>query len=274
MTAVSTAPAGRVLARRSRGVVPALARQEGWRLVRHPVMLAGLALYLGMAVWGVATDPSARTALSVLTYLPSFGPGVFGILAANLLASRDARAGSVEVLTPAPARPQERVLAQCLACLVPAGLVLLTNGAFWALLTALGRWEDAPLLGHVLQGPVTVLGGTLLGVMLAVWAPYRATGVVAIVAMVAANLWLGGRGDEGILFGPMVDWAAWGAFYQDRWVGFVPGDAGWHVVYLLGLCLAAAAGATGRVAERRGPAAVTAVIALGVAVAAGIGQLP
>lgn len=274
MTAVATSPTSRRVTHRRPGVVPSLARQEGLRLLRHPVMLAGLALYLGMALWGVATDSSPRTSMSVLTYLPSFGPGVFGILAANLLASRDARAGSTEVLTPAPARLHERVLAQCLACLAPTLVVLGASAVFWGVLTALGRWEDAPALGHVLQGPLTVAGGTLLGVLLAVWAPFRATGVVAIVAMVAINLWLGGRADSGILFGPMVDWAAWGAFHHTRWVGFVPGDPGWHAVYLGGLCLAAAAGAVGRVAPRRGPLALVLVLALTAAVVGGIGQLP
>ncbi|HLS39677.1 MAG TPA: hypothetical protein VK038_02820 [Ornithinicoccus sp.] len=274
MTAPTTTPVTRALPRPRRGVVLSLARQEGRRLLRHPVMLAGLTLYLGLAVWGLVTDPSPRTSLSILTYLPSFGPGVFGILAANLLASRDARAGSTEVLSPAPARAQERVLAQCLACLAPTLLVLGTTLVLWGGLTALGRWEDAPALGHLLQGPLTVAGGTLLGVALAVWAPFRATGVVALVVMVMANLWLGGRDDGGMLFGPMVDWAAWGAFHQDRWVGFVPGDPGWHAVYLAGLGLAAAAGAVVRVAERRAPVVAVLAAAVGLAVLGGIGQLP
>lgn len=255
-------------------VVRPLALQESWRLLRHPVMLAGFALYLAISVWSTVSSTSAREALSVLTYLPSMSPGVFAILAANLVASRDARAGSVEFLTPVPSSPRERVLALCLAALAPAAVMLVATVGYWFVYSGLDRWVETPALGHLLQGPITVAGGALLGVMLAAWAPFRATPVVAVVVMVAANIWLGGREGDLALFGPMVDWAAWGPGQGDSWVGFISGSAGWHAVYLVGLCLAAAVGAVARVVERRLPVVLALVVALTLVVLGGIGQLP
>lgn len=259
---------------RGAAVVLPLAAAEARRLLLHPVMLAGFAVFLVNAVWTTLTDPLPRTAFSTVVDLPSFVPGIFAILAATLVASRDVRAGSVEMLSSAPARPTQRVAALCLAGLVPAALMQVAVLGFWVWHLALGRYVEEPGAAHLLQGPVTVAGACLLGTMLAVWAPARATGVIALVVMVALNVWLGGRTNGMDLFGPMVHWPAWGGMHARDWVGFIPGSPAWHVVYLVGLSAAAGAAALGRVSERRAPAVAATLAALAVAVVGGIGQLP
>ncbi|HLT83460.1 MAG TPA: hypothetical protein VKZ83_04430 [Phototrophicaceae bacterium] len=275
MSAVALpAPATRGVRRTGAAVVLPLAAVEARRLLLHPVMLAGIAVFLVHTISSTLTDPTPRTAFSAVVDLPSFVPGVFAILAANLVASRDVRAGSVEMLTPAPARPAPRVGALCLAGLVPAVLMQALVLVLWAWHLALERYVDPPTAAHLLQGPVTVAGACLLGVLLAVWVPTRATGIIALVVMVALNVWLGGREGAVELFGPMVHWPEWGLMFARDWVGFIPGSPGWHVVYLLGLTAAAGAGALVRVSDRRTPAVLATLAALALAVVAGIAQLP
>jgi hypothetical protein len=176
------------------------------------------------------------------------------------------------MLSPVPGRPQERILALVVASLVPAlvglALLLVLHAAF----LVAGSYVVAPTVWHLLQGPVTMVGGTLLGVMVATWAPARSTAVITMVAMVAATMWLSSDSPRN-LFSPVTMWALWGAT-GNTWVGTYDGSPAWHVVYLVGLCGMAAAGALLRVAERRTTAVALGLAALGVAVVGGIGQLP
>jgi hypothetical protein len=257
-----------------RSLLPALAAQEARRLMRHPVMLAAFGLLLFNVVDGVVTGTIPREAFEIVSSMSSFFPGVFGILAANLVATRDLRAGSQELLAPAPGRPGERVAALCLASFVPALLALVIAAATNMYFLADGRFVDPPGLWHVMQSPATVLGGCLLGIMLGVWLPARGTAVIALVAMVAANVWLSSLGDHGRLFGPTTMWAAWSPIFPTDWDGLLPGNPAGHVVYLLGLCGMAASAAVLRVAERRTPVVLAGVLSVLLAVVGGIGQLP
>jgi hypothetical protein len=262
----SAAPAG--------SVVPALARREAVRLLRHPFMLAGFGLYVMTAGYSLFVDTSATTAFSLIDSFPSFYPGVFTILAGSLVASRDHRAGTGELLSPLPGRALERVLALCLACLAPAAVTLLLTVGLHTVFLQQGVYVDEPGIAHLTQGAVTVLGGSLFGVMVGTWAPTRSAALVALVVMVFANLWL--NGDEGSqnLFGLSIGWGEWGSADGRVWGGLAPGSPAWHVVYLLGLCGLAACAALLRVAHRRTPLLLASVVSLAVAVAGGIGQLP
>jgi hypothetical protein len=204
--------------------------------------------------------------------LLSFYPGTFTILVGGLVATRDRRADSREMLAPVPGRPQERTLALLVASLLPAlvglGLVLALHVSF----LLAGSYVVAPSVWHLLQGPVTIVGGTLLGVMVATWAPARSTAVITMVAMVALSMWLSGDSPRN-LFSPVTMWALWGSS-GTTWVGTWDGSAAWHLIYLVGLCGMAAAGAMVRVAERRTTVVVLGLAALAVTVLAGIGQLP
>lgn len=262
----AAAPAG--------SVVPALARREAWRLLRHPFLVVGFGLYLATVGYSLFVDTSATTAFSLIDSFPSFYPGVFTILAGSLVASRDHRAGTAELLSPLPGRALERVLALCLACLAPAALMLLLTLALHAVYLQQGVYVDEPGLAHLTQGAVAVLGGSLFGVMIGTWAPTRSAALVALVAMVFANVWL--NADEGPenLLGLSIGWGEWGSADGRVWGGFAPGSPAWHVAYLLGLCGLAACAALLRVAHRRTPVLLAAVAALALAVAGAVWQLP
>lgn len=278
--AAGAAPGGRpvrvVAAPPISSVVPVLALREARRLLLHPFTLLGFAVYVVATVATVIGDQGPRSAFETVAMVQAFYPGMMLILSGTMLATRDLRAGSSEVLGPLPGRAEERVKALLLAALGPALIGLLLTVALHGVYLGLDRYAAAPdgvpTVWHVLQGPVTLLGATMFGVMIGVWVPSRVTAVLGLVALVVYNVALNGREDHQLL-AMAVGWARWG-LYSDSWAGVIGGSPMLHVVYLLALCGMAAAAAWVRVAERRTAAVVTGLVALAVAVAAGIGQLP
>jgi hypothetical protein len=275
MSAVSVG-ARLVAAPPTRSVVVVLAAQETRRLLRHPLTLLGFGVYVVLGATTLVQDQGPRSAFETVAMLPTFYPGLLLVLVGTLVATRDRRAGSAEILGPLPGRAEERVLAASLAALVPAALALVGTVALHLSYLGLDRYAHAegaqPGVWHLLGGPVALVGAVLLGLMLGVWFPSRVTGLIGLVAIVVANLWLDGRGDLALL-GPALGWAEWG-LYADSWAGVRHGSAALHVVYLVGLCGMAAAAAWVRVADRRTSPVVLGVLATAVAVTAGIGQLP
>ena len=174
------------------------------------------------------------------------------------------------MLAPTPARTEERVRALCLAATAPALVGLAYNLTLFGYLDATGRFVEVPNAWHLVQPAVTILGGALLGIMLGVWSPARGTPVIALVAMVAASLWIDGQGQTASLFGPMTSWTDWGPYDGSTWYRLKPGSPAGHVLYLFGLCGLAMAAAVLRVAERR---RVVVALALGAAALAVVGGL-
>ena len=274
------APGGRpvrlVAASPVRSVVPVLALAEARRLLLHPFSLLGIAVYLVATVSTDVADQGPRSAFETVAMVQSFYPGTMLVLAGTMLATRDLRAGSSEVLGPLPGRAEERVKALLLAAAAPALVGLALTAALHAVYLGLDRYaavpEGVPGLWHMLGGPVTMLGATMFGVMVGVWVPSRVTAVLGLVVLVVYNLALDSRGEYRLL-GMAVSWAEWG-LYADAWAGVMEGSPGLHVGYLLALCGMAAAAAWVRVADRRTAPVVTGLVSVAVAVAAGIGQLP
>jgi hypothetical protein len=255
------------------GVVPQLARAEARRLLLHPVMLVGFALWVGVTVESFLHEITVVQAFEMVTASISFFPGVPAVLAAHMVATRDGRAGSVELLTSAPARVEDRVRALLLASFAPAAVALVLNAGLTLALTLAGEFAQQPTPWHVVQGPLTVLGACLLGTMVGVWAPSPVAAVVTMVALVAGHLVVAERG-AAILLGPAVFWPDWGIYDGSVWVGLTPGSAPWHVGYVAGLCGLAAAGALLRVATRRAPVIALGLASLTVTAVAGVLQLP
>lgn len=255
-----------------RTVAPALALVEARRLLLHPVMAGGFAIWLLAVGQSLVAGNHVVGVFETVSGGLSFWPGVPAIVAAHMVATRDRRAGSLDLLDTLPGRAQERVRALCLASLAPAllGLVLNASLAGWYL--ARGEFGQTPEVWHVLQSPVTVLGACLLGIMLGVWAPNLLAPVVAMVGLVAFNLYVSERDPER-LFGPAMFWADWGPYDGSVWVGLHAGSAFGHVLYLLGLCGLAAAAALLRVSRSRGTWAF-AWAALALTVVGGWVQLP
>lgn len=270
MSAVLT---GRLAVAPTRDVVPALARREARRLVLHPVALVGLGLAVlasgGFVVGG--NDPVP--AFEAVTFSPSLFPGIPMILAGHMVATRDGRAGALDLLGGVPARAEERVRALCLAALAPALIASTLSGGLFLLLLARGDFADVPSAAQLLIPPSTVLGGTLLGVMVGVWSPPLVSPVLAIVAMVGLHLAV--AGDAALrLLAPAAAWADWGLYDGSVWIGQLPGSPGWHLAYVLGLSALAVTGALLRVSERRAPVIGVGLVTLAATVAAGVLQLP
>jgi hypothetical protein len=207
--------------------------QEGWRIVRHPIAVIGVLLMIVV----VSTEQSvgARARFELLVTGPTFFYGVFTYFAANLVASRDRRSHSGELLAATPAAATARVTGLCLAALVPALVCAAFVATGHALLTANDAYGylAVPTVWHLAQGPLTVLGGALLGVMVARLTSVPGVALLVMLAMIAYDVWLGG--DSMIEYQPLatyVAWAAWGD--GTEWAGLIPGSAFWHDVYLLG----------------------------------------
>jgi hypothetical protein len=130
--------------------------------------------------------------------------GVFGFVVAHRLTTALRR--TRELVGTAPVGPQERTLALCLACLVPAtvGLVLagviIVENTLWPPdgepsnlpVTWFGDYPASDVIATLLAaGPVAALGGPLLGVAVARWAPFRGSALLGVVALVVATAMTG-----------------------------------------------------------------------------------
>ena len=216
-----------------------LAWQEGRRMLLHPATLIGLVW--GTVVTFLLADNGTRDAFEAVTSAVTFFVGVPAYFAANLVASRDRRASSGELLAAAPVPERTRVTALCLGALVPAAGVLAWVVVGFSVIQALGLFAPEPGPWHLVTGPATVLGGALLGIMVARWAPVPGAAALVMIAMVAWNVVWSNRPEHYGPLGTYVTWAQWGQ--GPDWAGYMPGSASLHTAYLLGLCAMAAVGA-------------------------------
>jgi hypothetical protein len=267
MTAIAIAPHAQ------RSTVLTLALQEARRLTLHPVMLVGWAMFVVMLGVNMA-DTNSIMAFDMITTGATFYPGLFCVLAAHMVTTRDRRAGTAELIRAAPATPEQRLLSLLLAAWVPALIALAANVLVRQYFVWQNVYVEVPGLGHVLQTPATVLGGSILGIMLGLWLPQRTTPVLSMVALVVVSLALGSDNHRYVLFTPMVSWVDWGPYDGKEWYALESGNPGPHVVYLLGLCGMAAVAALLRVTTHRRLAIGLGLVSLAVTVWGGMAQLP
>jgi len=268
VTTVALAPDLSVAPRRW-PVAMALGRTEAWRIVRHPVALVGFAL--GALMMGTVGADSPVGAFDAPTTGPTFFFGAFAYFAANLITTRDRRADGEEVLAPVAADRLTRTLANLLAALGPALLAVVIVVVTVSAYDALGLFEVRPGFAHLAQGPISVLGGALLGIMVGRWAPYPGVALLVMVAMFAWNVVT--SNDEN--WGPVGTYVSW-ARYTDNgsWAGLYPGSPFWHDVYLAALCGMAAAGALLRDVANRLPLLAVGALLTASAAVAGWAALP
>lgn len=263
-----------VPAQSHRPVALVLAVHEARRLTLHPVMLVGWAL---MALWfGLtgAIDVNPVTAFDLVSVGATFYPGLFCVLAAHMVTTRDQRAGTADLIDAAPASREQRVLALLLAAFAPAIIALAVNLVTRQAMIWQEAYVETPGLAHVTQAPVTVLGGSLLGIMLGMWLPHRTTPVVAMVALVAGSMAFDSANGRMALFSPMVSWVDWGPYDGTAWYALETGHPGAHVLYLLGLCGLAAVAAWLRATEHRWVAVALGIASFALALWGGLTQLP
>lgn len=247
-----------------------LGLQEGVRIVRHPIAVAGAALMTVLVL--VVGDNGSRDAFEVVSTGPTFFYGVFTYFAANLVASRDRRSHSGELLAATPSSRSARVAGLCLAALVPTALAAAFVAAVHTANVLRGLYVVAPDVWHLAQAPLTVLGGALLGIMVARWTSVPGVALLVMIAMVLVNAWLSEHDALVQPLGTYVSWATW-APHPD-WAGMQPGSPGWHVVYLLALCAMAACGSFLRDTERPWRVLGLGAVLTALAVVPAVAQLP
>ncbi|WP_033345884.1 ABC transporter permease [Catenuloplanes japonicus] len=215
---------------------PALALREAARLLRHPLVLAGTVLAIGMSAESARlTEP--LYVYQGMTMVQSFCLGPMVIVAAFRAAGRERRAGTAELIAVTPYGARRRVRALLCAAAGPAVLTAVIVGATPILYRYAGavplRW---PGLAELAVQPVRLLGAGLLGIMAALWLPLRGAPAAALclagTVMAVVNAYTHGtlRLTLAALF-PFGDLA-------DGW-----SDPAWHVAYLGCLCALAACGA-------------------------------
>jgi hypothetical protein len=238
------------------------------RLVLHPVFL-GCLVFVAITA-GLEGAPESRAAYGMTTIVGLFFVGPFTLFAANLLASRDRRHGTEEWLSSLPAGRRDRTAAALMACAGPAVVsAVITLGLFVGFAAA-GMFVRQPAPLELLAVPLGVLGGGLLGVMVARWARFPGAALLVMVGLVAFHIQLSG---DRVLLGAYVEFARWGATTEE-WAGLIDGSRGWHVVYLAGLCAMAAIGALLVDVRRKLPVFLLGIAVTAVTALAGWAQLP
>jgi hypothetical protein len=223
-------------------LVPDLARVHAVRMLRHPILLLGLAWYvLGM---GLGKPETPYEQYSAVTGLVLFLAGPPTFFAANLVASSGRRSGVDEWTPCLPMPPAHRTVALLLACLVPAAAVAAINLGVLLVVSFDGlampiAWQ------HVAAVPLTVFGAAVLGVAVARLLPWTGVPLVVMVALIAFNAW---TNSANVYLGFYVDFADWTD--TDAIPALHPGSPSWHLVYLAALCGLAASGALLRDARR------------------------
>ena len=257
---------------RPRRLVPLqVARFEARRLTLHPLLLCGTAFLLAAVV--TIPDDGADNVYDVVTTGPTFFMGMFVYFAANLTASRARRHRCDEHHASFPSPPLQRTAGLCLATLGPAtvaaGIVL--GALVWNGVVA-DRLVVWPGIAELAAGPLTVVGGGLLGIMIARWLPFPMASVAVMVALVAANVWVNTKPETLQLLGP---YASFSRYTEGAsWAGVYPGSFEWHAVYLVALCAMAATGALLPEARRKLPVLAAGAAFTVAAVLAGLAQLP
>ena len=249
-----------------------LALAEARRIVTDPLVLLGTALFCAMIV--VSSGEGPGSGYDGLLTGPTFFIGVFTYFAAHLAASRPQRHRCRDEHASLPAPTVARTAGLCLAAIGPALLAVVLMALVLAWYAA-GR-VDLPVWPSAVElaaGPLTVLGGALLGIMVARWLPFPTAPVLVMIAVVAVTFVLseawGGR------YALLAPYATFSVYVDDgSWGGHTAGSPTWHAVYLAALCGLAACGALLR-DVRRPVLPLLAGAALGVlTVVAGLAQLP
>jgi hypothetical protein len=232
-----------------------LAQAEAFRFARHPLFLLSAAAMLLASAIGVANQNVVDVGVEWSVF-PAFFVGVFGFVVAHRLTTSLRRSG--DLADTAPVSAQRRTLALCLACLVPMTvgiLVVLSNVLFAAI------WPPSLPGGHVawfgdepdltiwaiLFGDVVLacLGGPLLGVAVATWAPFRGSALLGMAVLVI------GAGQLSSLPSPWYVVSPWTIFndehvangkYQVSWVRDGVSPVWWcgYAACLCGLAVLAA----------------------------------
>jgi hypothetical protein len=171
---------------RTAHVVLTLARVEGRRLIRHPIVMVVVALAIVSITQYLVSnnlthEHNVGWLLEVAAILISLG----ALLAANLGASRSRRDGSEELFRAAPLSPAGRTVALAFAItwLMALLALLLLAGDIAIRAAGKGSRSDAGValfpMFELVQGPLILGLFALIGVAVARWFPTVLAGLVA-----------------------------------------------------------------------------------------------
>jgi hypothetical protein len=259
-------------AERTLPVSLALGLQEGRRIVLHP--LAVLGLVLTCVVLQTEGRTGAREAFETVSTAPTWFYGVLVYFAAHLVASRDRRSHSGELLAAVPTSGVQRVAGLCLAALAPTAVSVVFVVTMHQVNQLQGVYVVAPNLWHLSQAPLTVFGGALLGIMIARWTRLPGVPLLVMIAMVLVNAWLNGKPLTLQPLATYVPWPVWTPIDSRMWQGMNPGSPAWHVAYLAALCGMAATGAFLKEHPNRARVLAVGAVFTAAAVVTGVLQLP
>lgn len=221
----------------ARGVVLALGRVEGWKLARHPILLAGAGL-TGLVIWVAGTGSVASMARDdhVIPFFlfPFAGLTIVAVGSAVLRGRRD---GVEELYASLPASRESRTGAHLLAVAWAVAWSAVLVGALLGYLYAVGGF-GTPHPGELLTVLVLVACAGAVGVTATRLVPSVAATVVAVVLMgvlqgltahfsgstTTRTAWFAPWVEDGEFFGP-------GLWVRRPWS---------HLVYLIGLGMFAA----------------------------------
>lgn len=293
MTAVAApraARAGRQLPSGAR-IALALGRAEGWRLLRHPAHLAGLAMSAAFLLVLHETVGDTRDVPMVVWA----GIGLYPLAAGTFLATftatiRSRRHGTDELYATQPASDAARTAGHLVAVAwaVVAGVVLLAVAAvrhqLWdgvLVHTPDGLTPTVPTWVELAAGPLVVLLLGVLAVAVGRWAPsLLAMPIAAVVLLVHLVTGSWGIGGTARWFLPLVTHEVsteWVQVTPSSGYGIVEGwqrsELAWHEGYLLALTAVFVAVALLRHGRTRGRLLLLGLGA-GGAVVAGLLQLP
>jgi hypothetical protein len=248
MSTTTTAPSMPVAGNRT---ILTLALADARRFARHPLFLLGVLVEVAILVVQVVRNEVVSVVPLEDTVFHAFLIGVFGFVVAHRLTT--GLQPAQELPDTVPTSDRRRTVALCLACLVPfaAGLVLtfvwLVGGALWPpeplppaeTVAWFGDVPGPPLVAALLASlPLATLGGPLLGVAVARWAPFRGSALVGTVLLVVGCAY--GDALPGSWFAAS-PWANMGdslvvdGIIRGSWLreGVV---MGWHLLYIACLC--------------------------------------
>jgi hypothetical protein len=221
--------------------------REAWRLIRHPVHIAGW-LYFTLLAWAsVPYGTQCRYGPKCFVWFPDQSTAILAhdivlttsvptFAAASLLATRPRRKGSAEWLSSLPTGSETRWAVSVVAALGPFLISLLVAGMSWCYMwTAYPEFAPGlPSLYEHAVAPVAILGAALLPVLLARCFPWPLSPTVIMFSVVQAIRQITYNGHT---------WASWFTPFPDV---FPPesaqGSMPWHLTYLLGFDLLIVAG--------------------------------
>jgi hypothetical protein len=206
----------------------ALAGTEGRRLLRHPAFLAGVVVTV-LLVLLVGGDPDPDWTGWSINIVLVFAPlGWFTIVATNLMALRDRRAGTAELVDTTPATPATRTVALVLATLatIPVTAALLAAAGAYSV------WRHdpvgVPVPRELAVALLLVVGGGVVGIAVARWVPRAIAGVAAVLVVIQLQVWMTQSA---------ISPSRWLAFWVEQpAIGLLdvhPRPALWHLAWLL-----------------------------------------